>query len=159
LGMDRRAFGRGARVSGDTATIPLPTASLNAPARGALAKRMVFGQVGIEALPGPTECLVVADDSANPAWVAADLLAWADTLTTVTVQAWRPPSGDRVHLSIASTLTGPAGAVELDVYGGTDDNPALFADLAPGDYRTVSLGHLRTWAASTADTPDGGAAA
>jgi histidinol dehydrogenase len=43
-----------------------------------LAKRMVFGQVGIEALPGPTECLVVADDSANPAWVAADLLAQAE---------------------------------------------------------------------------------
>jgi histidinol dehydrogenase len=42
------------------------------------AKRMVFGQVGIEALPGPTECLVVADDSANPAWVAADLLAQAE---------------------------------------------------------------------------------
>src|SRR5579859_4564668 len=43
-----------------------------------LAKRMVFGQVGIEALPGPTECLVVADDSANPGWVAADLLAQAE---------------------------------------------------------------------------------
>jgi histidinol dehydrogenase len=43
-----------------------------------LAKRMVYGQVGIEALPGPTECLVVADDSANPAWVAADLLAQAE---------------------------------------------------------------------------------
>jgi histidinol dehydrogenase len=43
-----------------------------------LAKRMVFGQVGIEALPGPTECLVVADDSANPAWAAADLLAQAE---------------------------------------------------------------------------------
>jgi histidinol dehydrogenase len=43
-----------------------------------LAKRMVFGQVGIEALPGPTECVVVADDSANPAWVAADLLAQAE---------------------------------------------------------------------------------
>jgi histidinol dehydrogenase len=43
-----------------------------------IAKRMVFGQVGIEALPGPTECLVVADDSANPAWVAADLLAQAE---------------------------------------------------------------------------------
>jgi len=43
-----------------------------------LAKRTVFGQVGIEALPGPTECLVVADDSANPAWVAADLLAQAE---------------------------------------------------------------------------------
>jgi histidinol dehydrogenase len=43
-----------------------------------LAKRMVFGQVGIEALPGPTECLVIADDSATPAWVAADLLAQAE---------------------------------------------------------------------------------
>ena len=43
-----------------------------------LAKRMVFGQVGIEALPGPTECLVVADETANPRWVAADLLAQAE---------------------------------------------------------------------------------
>ena len=43
-----------------------------------LAKRSVYGQVGIEALPGPTECLVVADDSASPAWVAADLLAQAE---------------------------------------------------------------------------------
>jgi histidinol dehydrogenase len=43
-----------------------------------LAKRLVFGQVGIEALPGPTECLVVADASANPIWVAADLLAQAE---------------------------------------------------------------------------------
>jgi histidinol dehydrogenase len=43
-----------------------------------LAKKMVYGQVGIEALPGPTECLVVADDSANPVWVAADLLAQAE---------------------------------------------------------------------------------
>jgi len=43
-----------------------------------LAKRLVFGQVGIEALPGPTECVVVADESANPEWVAADLLAQAE---------------------------------------------------------------------------------
>jgi histidinol dehydrogenase len=43
-----------------------------------LAKRQVYGSVGIEALPGPTECLVVADDSANPAWLAADLLAQAE---------------------------------------------------------------------------------
>jgi histidinol dehydrogenase len=43
-----------------------------------LAKRLVYGRVGIEALPGPTECLVVADDSAKPAWVAADLLAQAE---------------------------------------------------------------------------------
>lgn len=97
--------------------------------------------------------------SDNVARVAAQLLAWADTLSTVTIQAWRPPHGDRVHLSIASTLTGPAGTVKLDVYGGADDDPALFVDLGPGDHRDVSLGHLRTWAVSSSDTPGGGAGA
>ncbi|MCS7060145.1 MAG: histidinol dehydrogenase [Anaerolineae bacterium] len=43
-----------------------------------LAKKHVFGAVGIDALPGPTETVVVADDSANPAWVAADLLAQSE---------------------------------------------------------------------------------
>lgn len=43
-----------------------------------LAKRQVFGAVAIDQLPGPTEALIVADDSANPAWVAADLLAQAE---------------------------------------------------------------------------------
>lgn len=43
-----------------------------------LAKRRVFGQVGIDALPGPTETVVVADESANPVLVAADLLAQAE---------------------------------------------------------------------------------
>ncbi len=43
-----------------------------------LAKRQVFGAVGIDGLYGPTETLLLADDSANPAWVAADLLAQAE---------------------------------------------------------------------------------
>lgn len=43
-----------------------------------LAKQQVFGTVGIDGLYGPTETLLVADDSANPAWVAADLLAQAE---------------------------------------------------------------------------------
>jgi len=43
-----------------------------------LAKRRVFGQVGIDGLPGPTETLILADESANPALVAADLLAQAE---------------------------------------------------------------------------------
>jgi histidinol dehydrogenase len=43
-----------------------------------LAKRQVFGAVGIDGLAGPTETAVIADDSANPAWVAADLLAQAE---------------------------------------------------------------------------------
>ena len=43
-----------------------------------LAKRRVFGQVGIDGLPGPTETLLIADASADPALVAADLLAQAE---------------------------------------------------------------------------------
>jgi histidinol dehydrogenase len=43
-----------------------------------LAKRSVYGQVGIDGLYGPTETVVVADDSADPVWVAADLLAQAE---------------------------------------------------------------------------------
>jgi histidinol dehydrogenase len=43
-----------------------------------LAKRQVFGMVGIDGLAGPTETLVIADETANPAWVAADMLAQAE---------------------------------------------------------------------------------
>ncbi|WP_218082317.1 histidinol dehydrogenase [Anthocerotibacter panamensis] len=43
-----------------------------------LAKRLVFGEVGIDSLAGPSEVLIVADDSANPLWVATDLLAQAE---------------------------------------------------------------------------------
>ena len=42
------------------------------------AKRQVFGQVAIDLLPGPSEILVLADASANPAWIASDLLAQAE---------------------------------------------------------------------------------
>ena len=52
------------------------------PGRGnayvAAAKRLVFGDVGIDSIAGPTELVVAADDSVDPRWVAADLLAQAE---------------------------------------------------------------------------------
>ncbi|PAZ00205.1 MAG: histidinol dehydrogenase [Spartobacteria bacterium AMD-G4] len=42
------------------------------------AKRQVFGRVAIDLLPGPSEVLVIADKTAKPEWVAADLLAQAE---------------------------------------------------------------------------------
>jgi histidinol dehydrogenase len=42
------------------------------------AKRQVFGRVGVDLLPGPSEVLVIADSKAKPAWVAADLLAQSE---------------------------------------------------------------------------------
>jgi len=44
----------------------------------ALAKSRVFGDVGIDMIAGPSEVMVVADASADPEWVAADLLAQAE---------------------------------------------------------------------------------
>lgn len=42
------------------------------------AKRQVFGQVGVDLLPGPSEVMVIADETADIAFVAADLLAQAE---------------------------------------------------------------------------------
>jgi histidinol dehydrogenase len=42
------------------------------------AKRQVYGYVGIDQVAGPSEIAVLADRSANPAWVAADLLSQAE---------------------------------------------------------------------------------
>ncbi|MCR4579191.1 MAG: histidinol dehydrogenase [Treponema sp.] len=44
----------------------------------ASAKKAVFGTVGIDMVAGPTEVMVIADQTANPKWVAADLLAQAE---------------------------------------------------------------------------------
>jgi histidinol dehydrogenase len=44
----------------------------------ASAKRQVYGEVDIDSIAGPSEVLIIADDTANPAWVAADLIAQAE---------------------------------------------------------------------------------
>ena len=44
----------------------------------ALAKKQVFGKVSIDMIAGPSEILVIADETANPAFVAADLLSQAE---------------------------------------------------------------------------------
>jgi histidinol dehydrogenase len=42
------------------------------------AKRLLIGVVGIDMLAGPSEICIIADDSANPAWIAADMLSQAE---------------------------------------------------------------------------------
>ena len=62
-----------------TATIA-PVAKIMGPGNAyvAAAKRRVFGTVGIDMIAGPSEVVVLADSSANPRFVAADLLAQAE---------------------------------------------------------------------------------
>jgi histidinol dehydrogenase len=42
------------------------------------AKQLVFGDVAIDSIAGPSEVLIIADDNANPAWIAADMLSQAE---------------------------------------------------------------------------------
>ena len=62
-----------------TATIP-PVDKIFGPGNAYVceAKRQVFGHVGVDSLPGPSELMVIADETARPAYIAADLLAQAE---------------------------------------------------------------------------------
>ena len=62
-----------------TATIA-PVAKIVGPGNAyvAAAKRLVFGKVGIDMIAGPSEVLVIADNTGNAGWIAADLLAQAE---------------------------------------------------------------------------------
>jgi histidinol dehydrogenase len=68
-----------AALAWGTATIA-PVAKIVGPGNAyvAAAKRLVFGKVGIDMIAGPSEVLVIADDSGNADWIAADLLAQAE---------------------------------------------------------------------------------
>jgi hypothetical protein len=72
--------------------------------------------------------------------IAAALLAWADTLTAVTAQAWRVPSGHSVHVSV----TGLTRGARVRVYGAMPfTGRGVGADLAPDATTSLSLLALR----------------
>jgi histidinol dehydrogenase len=58
----------------------------------ATAKRLVFGEVGIDLLAGPTELVIIADESANPQFLAADLLSEAEHTGSESVVCVTPSS-------------------------------------------------------------------
>lgn len=71
-----------------------------------LAKRQVFGVVGIDGLPGPTETMIIADETANPALAAADLLAQAehDVLASAILVTPSRDLAKRVQIEVARQL-------------------------------------------------------
>jgi histidinol dehydrogenase len=72
----------------------------------AAAKRRVFGFVGIDMVAGPSEVLVIADESANPEWVAMDLFAQAEHDEAAQAILLSPDAEllDRVAASMAKLL-------------------------------------------------------
>jgi histidinol dehydrogenase len=89
----------------------------------ATAKRLVFGQVGIDLVAGPSEILVVADESARPQLVAADMLSQAEHDDLAAAMCFTPRAG--IAASIAAELDrqlrqlprGPIAARALKNYG------------------------------------------
>ena len=72
----------------------------------ATAKRMVFGKVGIDMIAGPSEVLVICDDSANPEWIAMDLFSQAehDVLARTTLLSTSEDMLDKVEAAMNKLL-------------------------------------------------------
>jgi len=73
-----------------------------------LAKKLVYGVVGIDGLPGPSEVVVIADDTASPAYCAADLLAQAehDTLASAILITTSERLAEAVNRELDEQLEG-----------------------------------------------------
>ena len=98
-----------------TATIK-PVSKIVGPGNAyvAAAKRVVFGTVGIDMIAGPSEVLILADQSGNPDWIAADLLAQAEHDTAaqsilITDDAGLADAAEKAVTAQLTTL--PRGAV------------------------------------------------
>jgi len=109
----------------------------------AAAKRVVFGQVGIDMIAGPSEVLIIADKTGNPDWIAADLLAQAEhdvsaqsilitddaSLATAVEKAVESQLKTLPRASTASQSWRDFGAIIM--VGKLDDAIALVDRLAP----------------------------
>jgi histidinol dehydrogenase len=122
-----------------------------------VAKRQVFGVVGLDGIYGPTETIVVADDSADPAWVAADLLAQAehDVLATAILLTPSRDMAERVQVEVARQLEtlsrAEIAAAALEGQGGAVITPDLetaveLADVFAPEHLCLSVEEPEKWA-------------
>ena len=89
----------------------------------AAAKRLVFGQVGIDMIAGPTEILIIADEEASAAWASADLLSQAEHDPLSSALLLTPSRKlaeevlEEVKLQVAVLPRRQIAEASLDVYG------------------------------------------
>lgn len=89
----------------------------------ALAKKAVYGHVSIDAIAGPSEILVIADETANPRYVAADLLSQAEhdelasAILVTTSEELAKKVSDETDQFIAELSRGEMIQKSLDNYG------------------------------------------
>jgi len=127
----------------------------------ALAKRQLYGQVGLDGVFGPTETVVVADEWARPDWVAADLLAQAehDLLATAILLTPSRKLAEAVQTEVSRQLQAlaqnggqsEAAAAALDGQGGIVLTPDLesavrLADEFAPEHLCLSVREPQRWA-------------
>jgi len=101
----------------------------------AAAKRLVFGEVGIDSVAGPSEVFIIADDSADPRWLAADLLAQAEhdeaaqSLLFTNDRGLAEAVAQEVEAQLAAGLAGAPAAVSWRRHGAIIMVPSLEAAL------------------------------
>ena len=114
----------------------------------ALAKRHVFGEVDIDSIAGPSEVIVLADDSANPEFVASDLICQAEhSPGSGVLITWHAPLIEQVQAALErqlSTLSrGDLAGQCLKDYGALilardEDEAARLTDLMATEHLHIS---------------------
>jgi len=124
----------------------------------AAAKKMVFGRVGIDMIAGPTEVVIVADATANPAFIAADLIAQAehDESATPMVITFAPAIVQEIELQINLQLEDAPrrdiarkaldGQGVIVIVAGEKEAVEVVNDLAP-EHLEIMVKHPRRCAA------------
>lgn len=106
------------------------------------AKKYLYGEVGIDGLAGPSEIVVIADDSADPALVATDLLAQAEhdihamPVLIATDESIASRVGDEISNQLAGLPTAPTATAAIRngfcvVADDIDEAAAVCNELAP----------------------------
>ncbi|AMV36897.1 histidinol dehydrogenase [Planctomyces sp. SH-PL62] len=88
----------------------------------ALAKKQVYGEVDIDSIAGPSELVLIADESAHPDYIAADLISQAEHSPGASILlTWTPGLADRVQASLDRQLAvlsrGDLARVSLERFG------------------------------------------
>jgi histidinol dehydrogenase len=114
----------------------------------ALAKQLVFGEVDIDSIAGPSEVVLLADDSANPAFVAADLISQAEhSPGSGVLITWHAPLIEAVRVELSRQLAvlprGDLARSSLNDYGAlvlarNADQAAELADLMAPEHLHIS---------------------
>ena len=89
----------------------------------ASAKKAVYGTVGIDMIAGPTEVMILADSSAKPEWVAADLLAQAEhdvvaqAVLVTDDEKFASKVSEQIEVQLETLTTKATARQSIDTYG------------------------------------------